>query len=141
MRVCSVTLFAVVLFTAGCRENQKEAVRELEAREASTASAVAKQTRHDFEVEVEDKLSGIRMKLDEMRAKLAAAPPNANQMLVSEYSRQIGQLDEDLQSIRMQFDNLKSGTDEQFIAGKTDVQRRTEDLRLAYMRFVTGSSR
>jgi hypothetical protein len=140
MRYCPIALLGVILLT-GCRENQRDAVRELEAREANTASAVGKQARQQFEADVEDKLSSLRAKLDDARMRVASAPPTANRLLTNEISQQISQLDQELTSIRMQFDQLKTASDEQFVAGKESLRTRLEEFRQSYMRFATGRPR
>jgi TolA-binding protein len=140
MRYCLLVLLGAFLLT-GCRENQKEDVKELEAREANTASAVSKQTRLQFESDFEDKLSSLRAKLDDAKMRVASASPSANRLLINEISQQVSQLDQELTSIRMQFDQLKTASDEQFASAKDPLRARLEEFRQSYMRFATGRPR
>jgi hypothetical protein len=137
---CLLTLL-LIMPLAGCRENQKEQVRELEAREANTAAAVSKQNRQDFQNDIEDRLTALRMRIDEVRDRVSSAPPSANQLLVKQLTSEIDVLNQQLMSIRMDFDRLKTGTDEQFTAGKQSLRNRVEELERSYSRFATGSSR
>lgn len=131
-----IVLIAAVIFF-GCRANQKDDVRELEAREAQSASAATKQARQEFESDVEGKLSNLRFRIDEARARI----PTGNQVLANEISQQLSQLDQDLLSIRMQFDQLKTGSDEQFNAGKQALRARVDEFQQTYMRYATGRPR
>jgi hypothetical protein len=130
-----------VLLTAGCRENQKEQVRELEAREAQTASAVTSQSRQEFQANVEEKLSRLKAIIDELQMKVASAPAGANPLLVKQISDDASQMYNDWLSLRMQFDELKTGSDEQFQAGRQQIKTRLDELQQRYNRFATGSGR
>lgn len=136
----SPLLCALVLATA-CRENQKDQVRELEAREASTVAAVTKESRQEFQANVEEKLSRLKSIIDELQMKAASAPAGANPLLVKQISDEADQLYNEWMSVRMQFDELKTASDEQFQAGRQEIKNRLDQLQQRYNRFATGSSR
>lgn len=141
MKHCAFALVTMILLLSSCRQNQKEDVRELENREVNTAAAVTKQVREEFQAEIEDKLSRLKASIDGVRTKVAAAPAGSNPLLVKELNEQANDLEEEVMAIRMQFDQLKTASDEQFQAGKLDVKNRLEELQQKYNRFATGSSR